>query len=100
LRGILRVDTGSSLAWMLGHGRLTPWLFLVMAGAVIVNDWMAARQTLSHSRILRFRAAVVRAAVLGQRHVRKPLWQRLQIAAQERRLLNATAWLTFDRRRP
>ena len=96
----LRVDTGSAFTLILGNGRLTPWLFLVMAGAVIANDWRAARQTLTHSRILRFRIAVVRAAVLGQRHVRKPLWQRLHIGTQELRLLNATAWFTFDRRRP
>jgi RsiW-degrading membrane proteinase PrsW (M82 family) len=95
----LRVNTGSDLALMLGNGRLTPWLFLVMAGVAIVLDGRAAALALTRSRILRIRFKIVRGALLGKLPARVPLMQRARMAAQELRLLNSVAWLTFDRRR-
>ena len=95
----LRVSTGSDLALLVGNGRLTPWLFLAMMAITIALDWRAAAATLKRSRTLMFRYRMVRGAVLGRLPARVPLQQRVLLAAQELRLLNAVAWLTFDRRR-
>lgn len=95
----LRVSTGSDLALLVGNGRLTPWLFLAMMAMTIALDWRAAATTLKRSRMLAFRFKIVRGAVLGRLPARVPLQQRVLLAAQELRLLNAVAWLTFDRRR-
>jgi RsiW-degrading membrane proteinase PrsW (M82 family) len=95
----LRVTTGSDLALALGNGRLTPWLFLVMAGVAIVLDGRAAALVLTRSRILRMRFRIAKGTLLGRLPVRKPPQQRALLAAQELRLLNTVAWLTLDRRR-
>jgi RsiW-degrading membrane proteinase PrsW (M82 family) len=93
-----RVDTGSRAALALGNGRLTPWLFLALAFVVIARDWVLAQRALAHSRIFRRRAEAVRALAAGSRLPRPAgLRQRLLIAASERRLLNAAAWVSIER---
>jgi len=94
----LHVSTGSSATFVLGNGRLTPWLFLGMVVLIVASDIARARQVLAHSRTLRVRMAMTREALTGSRlPKRRTLWQRTGVAAAELRLLNATAWLTLDR---
>jgi RsiW-degrading membrane proteinase PrsW (M82 family) len=93
----LRVNTGSDAALLLGNGRLTPWLFVAFAGMVIALDVAAARRTLARSKTLRLRYALTRAALTGALPTKRTLTQRLLIALNELRLLNATAWLTVER---
>jgi hypothetical protein len=93
----LRVDTGSDAALLFGNGRLTPWLFLAAAGAVIYRDWRMAAKAVARSRIFQRRRAALREALIGT-HVPKhrPLWRRWLIAASEQRLVNAAAWATLE----
>jgi RsiW-degrading membrane proteinase PrsW (M82 family) len=94
----LHVDTGSNATFLVGNGRLTPWLFLAYAGIVISMDWMRAGLARSHSRVFRQRAAAVRALIAGSGLPRPAsLLKRLAIAAAERRLLNAAAWVSCER---
>jgi RsiW-degrading membrane proteinase PrsW (M82 family) len=94
----LRVNTGSDVALVLGNGRLTPWLFLGVAAAVIANDLSWARRVLAQSRALRMRLSLVREALIGTTLPKnRTLWERTRVAAAELRLLNATAWFTLER---
>jgi RsiW-degrading membrane proteinase PrsW (M82 family) len=93
-----RVDTGSRAAALLGNGRLTPWLFLACALLVVALDFALARRAVAHSAIFRRRAAAVRGLLSGS-HLPRPtsLHRRLSVIASERRLLNAAAWVSFER---
>lgn len=92
------VNTGSDWALSLGNGRLTPWLFLLVAAGLIAVDVAHQRQVLRHSRTLRIRQTMVREAVLGARAPSgMPLRRRLAAAGNELRVVNATAWLTLER---
>lgn len=94
----LRVNTGSDLALLLGNGRLTPWLFVGAAVAVIAHDLKWARLVLVHSQALRRRMSLVREALFGTTLPKgRTLWERTRVAAAEVRLMNATAWLTLER---
>lgn len=97
----LRVDTGSGATSLLGNGRLTPWLFLAFVAFIVYLDVTLARRALAHSSKFRERAAAVRTLVAGSR-LPKPagLRQRLLVAASERRLLNAAAWVSLERLLP
>lgn len=94
----LYVNTGGDAALLLGNGRLTPWLLVLMVAGIIVLDAGRLTRVLRHSRTLRVRLAMVRAALWSAQapnHV--ALRQRLVIGAAELRLINTTAWLTLER---
>ena len=94
----LRVSTGSTAALLLGNGRLTPWLFVVVVALIVYRDYDLARRALAHSKILRVRRALAREALLGTRlPTRRTPWQRALVAAGELRLVNAAAWCTLER---
>jgi hypothetical protein len=94
----LYVNTGSEAALLLGNGRLTPWLFLAAAAAIVAVDLARQRQVLRHSRTLRIRQLMVRESLLGAHApTRVPVWRRLGLAGLELRLVNSTAWLTHER---
>jgi RsiW-degrading membrane proteinase PrsW (M82 family) len=87
------VGTGSEAWLLLGNGRLTPWLFVALAVAIVVLDLGRARQALLHSRRLRQRLAMARAALL---RFTPPLpasrLAALALFASHLRAVNATAW--------
>lgn len=92
----LHVNTGSDATFLLGNGRLTPWLFLATLAVIVVGDLASARRVLTQSRTLTLRLALVREALVGSRlPKRRALWQRAVAAAGEIRIINATAWLTL-----
>jgi RsiW-degrading membrane proteinase PrsW (M82 family) len=94
----LYVNTGSSVALLLGNGRLTPWLFLATVALAVALDRSRMVKALSHSRTLRVRQTMVREAFLGSRTaINRPWWQRCIMAGDELRLVNMTAWLTLER---
>lgn len=87
------VGSGSGLALALGNGRLTPWLFIAVALAVVALDWSRARFTLAHSATLRRRVGMARAAFARM----TPPLPRSRVAAgllwlSQLRAVNATAW--------
>jgi RsiW-degrading membrane proteinase PrsW (M82 family) len=87
------VGSGSRLALALGNGRLTPWIFIAVALAVVALDWSRARFTLAHSATLRRRVAMARAAFTRT----APPVPRSRVAAgllwlSQLRAVNATAW--------
>jgi RsiW-degrading membrane proteinase PrsW (M82 family) len=85
--------TGSTYALMLGNGRLTPWLFVLVAAAVIGLDLKRHYATLAASRRLRLRVAMTRAALL---RTDPPVPESRVNAARlyfgQLRLVNAAAW--------
>jgi RsiW-degrading membrane proteinase PrsW (M82 family) len=92
-----RVDTGSELALLLGNGRLTPWLFLLVAALVIAGDLRLGNRAIARSRIFRMRRAATRELLLGNKiPKRRTLWQRLNVATREQRLVNTAAWAMLE----
>jgi len=91
------VGGGSEAALMLGNGRLTPWIFVLVAIAVVVLDGMRGAAVLTHSRTLSLRARMVRAALLRRRppHPRSRFAGR-QVLGAVLREVNATAWVVRD----
>lgn len=87
------VGSGSDWALMLGNGRLTPWIFVAAAFAVVAIDAARARLTLKRSASLRRRLSMARAAFMRT----APPAPRSRIAAgalllSQLRAVNATAW--------
>lgn len=87
------VGSGSDAALLLGNGRLTPWLFVAVAAAVVILDARRGAAVLKHSKTLSRRVRIVRAVLVR----RSPAGQRSLLAG--RRVLmallleiNATAW--------
>jgi RsiW-degrading membrane proteinase PrsW (M82 family) len=90
----LYVGTGSRAALSLGNGRVTPWIFVAVAIAVVVLDWQRAGDTLAHSRMLRQRIGMSRAALLRVKPPRPASrLLALEMYVSQLRVLNATAWL-------
>lgn len=89
----LHVDTGSKATFILGNGRLTPWIFVGLAAYVVWSDWRAARATLRQSPSLRKRLGLLWTALTktGGRPPKSRVALTALFAAQVR-LLNATAW--------
>lgn len=91
------VGSGASAALMLGNGRLTPWIFVAVAIAVVVIDGSHARATLAHSASLRRRVSMARAAFV---RTTPPLPRSRRAAGQlllsQLRNVNATAWLVRE----
>ena len=91
------VGTGSPIGRMLGNGRLTPWLALLLFAIVIAIDFAHRRGALARSMIFRTHFALLRAAWRGTSvAVRVPKAQIARIFMKEIRQLNAAAWATFD----
>lgn len=93
----LYVGSGSEAALLLGNGRLTPWIFVAVAIAVVVLDSRRGFDTLKHSAILMRRTKMVQAAFVR----RTPPRPRSRFAAREllgsqMRAINATAWFVRD----
>lgn len=87
------VGSGSRAALMLGNGRLTPWLFVAVAIAIVALDWTRLRTTLARSATLRRRVGMARAALVRT----TPPVPRSRLAAArallaQLRTANATAW--------
>ncbi len=87
------VGSGSRAALLLGNGRLTPWLFVAVAVAVVATDCTRLRTTLAHSATLRRRVGMARAALVRRTPPLPP--SRLaaaQLLSAQLRAANATAW--------
>lgn len=87
------VGSGSSAALLLGNGRLTPWIFIALATAVVALDAQRGYAVLNHSAALRRRLGLARAAVLRRTPSapRSP-WAAWQVFKGQLRAINATAW--------
>jgi len=87
------VGSGSRAALMLGNGRLTPWLFVAVAIAIVALDGTRLRTTLARSVTLRRRVGMARAALVRTTPPvpRSRLAAALALLAQLR-TANATAW--------
>lgn len=93
----LYVNAGSSFALILGNGRLTPWLFVALALAIVALDVLRYRWTLARSGMLRWRVSLARAAMLRT----KPPVPRSRVTAarmylSQVRVVNATGWFAHD----
>jgi len=91
------VGSGSNAALMLGNGRLTPWIFVAVAIAIVVLDSRRGYETLHHSRVLLKRTKMIHAALVR----RTPPLPHSRLAGRRLlhwhlRALNATAWLVRD----
>jgi RsiW-degrading membrane proteinase PrsW (M82 family) len=91
------VGSGSRVALLLGNGRLTPWLFVMLAAAIVTLDYRRRQATLVTSARLRVRTVITRAALLRT----KPPVPRSRINAarlfmSQLRLVNAAAWFVRD----
>jgi RsiW-degrading membrane proteinase PrsW (M82 family) len=98
----LYVGTGSDAALMLGNGRLTPWLFVAVAAAVVGFDIARHRDTLARSATLRRRVAMARAALLRALPGARPPVPKSRVAAvrlflSQLRDVNLTAWYIRDK---
>lgn len=98
----LYVGTGSDAALMLGNGRLTPWLFVLVAAAVVVLDAVRHRATLARSATLRRRVGMARAALVRALPGARPPVPKSRAAAArlflaQLREVNLTAWFIRDK---
>lgn len=94
----LYVGTASSVALMLGNGRLTPWLFVAMAIAIVAVDALRFRSTLARSATLRRRVAMTRAAMLRTAPpVPKSRPAAVLLFLSQLRLVNLTGWYVRDK---
>ena len=94
----LYVNTGADAALLLGNGRLTPWLFVLIAVAVVGLDLARHRATLARSATLRRRVAMTRTALLRT----TPPVPKSRVAAarfflSQLRDVNLTAWYIRDK---
>jgi len=91
------VGSGSSAALLLGNGRLTPWIFIAVAIAVVAVDAQRGYAVLEHSATLRRRMGLARAALLRRTpSAPRSLWAVWQLFATQLRAINATAWFVRD----
>ena len=94
----LYVGTASSVALMLGNGRLTPWLFAAMSIAIVAIDAGRFRATLAQSATLRRRVAMTRAAMLRTTPpVPKSRHRAALMFLSQLRLVNLTGWYMRDK---
>lgn len=94
----LYVNTGSTWTFIFANGRLTPWLFVIVAAVVIYRDYELGRRALAQSSMFRRRRAMLRDAAIGDTPARRtPRWQWAVMATAELRLLNAAAWHSLER---
>lgn len=98
----LYVNTGSDTALLLGNGRLTPWIFVIAAAAVVALDYARHRATLARSATLRRRVAMTRAALLRVLPGARPPVPRSRMGAarlflSQLRDVNLTAWYIRDK---
>lgn len=94
----LYVGTASSVALMFGNGRLTPWLFVAMAIAIVAIDAGRFRATLAQSATLRRRVAMTRAAMLRTAPpVPKSRAGAMLLFLSQLRLVSLTGWYMRDK---
>jgi RsiW-degrading membrane proteinase PrsW (M82 family) len=91
-------ETRASL--IVGNGRLTPWLFLVLSAAIVILDYRSHRAAFAKSVRLRRRVRLTWAALIRT----APPVPRSRVNAgrmfmSQLRLLNATAWAVHSRDR-
>ena len=94
------VNAGASIALMFGNGALTPWLFVLLAAAIVTLDVLRHRATLKRSPILTWRMKLTKAAMLA----RKPpvaMTPKMRLAAARMylsglRAVNAAGWFAHD----
>jgi RsiW-degrading membrane proteinase PrsW (M82 family) len=94
----LHVASGSDATFVLGNGRITPWIFLAAVAAIVMRDVRLQALVIAHSATLRRRRAWTREALLGTRLPKRvDLIRRIEVALGELRLVNAAAWSTLER---
>ncbi len=98
----LYIGTGADAALLLGNGRLTPWLFVIVAAGVVALDLARHRATLARSATLRRRVAMTRAALLRALPGARPPVPKSRVAAarlflSQLRDVNLTAWYIRDK---
>lgn len=89
----LYVGTGSRVALVLGNGRLTPWLFVLLAIVIVALDVLRHRAALRQSARLRLRVDMAREALVRAAPpvpASRPAAARFYLS--QLRLVNATAW--------
>ncbi|MEX2271570.1 MAG: PrsW family glutamic-type intramembrane protease [Vicinamibacterales bacterium] len=90
---------GSRRALLLGNGRLTPWLFVLLAMTIVALDYRRHRATFAQSARLRRRVRMTRAALARKAPpVPRSRLNALRMFMSQLRLVNATAW--FMRNHP
>ena len=98
--GNLYLETGSRRALWLANGRITPWLFVLMAVSIVRLDRARYQTAFAQSARLRRRLLMTRAAM---RRTRPPVPRSrinaVRLYVSQLRLVNATAWFTRNRRR-
>lgn len=89
----LYAGTGAAGALLLGNGRLTPWLFVLLALAIVALDVRRHYAVLAESRRLRRRVAMTRAALL-RTDAPVPAFRTnaARLYFSQMRIVNATAW--------
>ena len=94
----LYVNSGSSFALILGNGRLTPWLFVLVSAAIVSLDVIRHRATLARSATLTRRVAMTRAAMLRTAPpVPKSRLAAVRLFLSQLRAVNLTAWYIRDK---
>ena len=89
----LYVNSGSSFALIFGNGALTPWLFVMLATAIVALDALRLTATLARSRMLSWRVNLARAAMLRMKPpVPRSRAVAVQLYVSQLRLVNATGW--------
>lgn len=91
------VGSGSEAALLLGNGRLTPWLFVAVAVAIVVLDARRGVAVLKHSKTLVRRMRIVRAALVRRTPPRKrSLMAGRRVLMALLLEINATAWFVRE----
>ena len=86
-------STGSPLGRMLGNGRITPWLFLALALAIVALDHSRHHATFVRSPALRRRVLMTRTAAFRTRPpVPRSRVDALRMFMSQLRLVNVVAW--------
>lgn len=90
------VGSGSAAALLLGNGRLTPWLFVAVAVAVVVLDARRGVAVLKHSKTLSRRLRMVRAVFVRRTPPKRSLLDGRRALMALLLEINATAWLVRE----
>ena len=87
--------TASPIGRILGNGRITPWLFLALALAIVAIDHSRHHATFVRSPALRRRVLMTRTAAFRTRPpVPRSRTDALRMFMSQLRLVNAVAWKT------
>lgn len=95
------VGSGSRFALMLGNGRLTPWMFVILAAAIVTLDYRRYRNTLDRSERLRKRVLLTRKALMRtEAPVPRSRVDAARLFMSQLRLVNATGWYVLEHPAP